>query len=288
MTEPQDFPLSFSQLDTVGTCGEKYRLRYVERERIQQQPSAAAIGGTVSHALADEIDRQLLAGAAWDDLPELAAKCAADVLATEIARAIEKSPDFADITTWHTYGRKSKQWPTAQNVDWFEAVAIPAAIGNYIEWRKAADFLTIYEIPGFGPAIEYPFEIQIDGRTVRGKIDRVFQDVNTGACVVVDLKNGARPKTTTQLGVYAKGLRETTDGTYRWGAYLHNLKYENRGGAKLTTPVDLNWWTDARLGRWYAPAKQAIETGVFMPVPGDNCMHCTVAHACDFYDATFV
>lgn len=284
MTAPST--LSYSQLDTLHTCGEKYRLRYIER--VQQQPSAAAIGGTVAHAAADEVDRQLLSGVkATGALIELATERAKVVLDQEVAYALEKSPDFADPDSWHMYGRGRLPYPAGgrQGLEWFKQVGIPAGIQNYVAWRAATPDLAVFEIPGFGPAIEYGWEIELNGKPHRGKIDRIFQDVNTGSCVVVDLKNGAKPPNHAQLGMYAKGMRETVEGVFKWGAYLYGLKYPDKGGAKLSTPIDLDWWTDERLERWYKPAHQSIEAGIYLPNPGASCMHCTLTHVCDFAKA---
>lgn len=58
--EPRESPfpphLSPSQISSMLTCGEQFRLQRVER--VPQRPMWASIGGTVVHKLTEELDRE--------------------------------------------------------------------------------------------------------------------------------------------------------------------------------------------------------------------------------------
>ncbi len=286
--------LSHSQLQTLKDCGEKYRLKYIERA--QPQPSAAAIGGTAIHAATDAIDRMILIGHNdYEELARAGAWEANNSIGDSLQEVQEKSPDYVDPATWHTYGRWTRQWPHGQDLAWFQKVAIPAGINNYIRWRSTTVDLVPWDAPDFGPAIELPFETTIFDRPVHGKIDRIFQSTSNGALVLLDIKNGPKPKNSAQLGTYANAMRTAyPDLTFRWGTFLTGLKYDPNNpklktkAAKLTLPIDLDYWTEDRLARANVHAIFAIENGIFIPNPGEQCQHCTFTKSCDFYQAALV
>jgi len=272
--------LSYSQVNTLRTCGEQYRLRYIEKA--PRRPGCAMIGGTVIHSAADAVDEAILSGEANpESLVKLAAEAAELKLKSEIERAIEHSPEYTDLSTWQRYGRKTKTTPNAQDIDWYRAVAIPAAIQNYVSWRLKSAFLVPMNIPGWGPAIEVPFQLTIAGRQVRGYIDRVFVSTDTGVPVVVDLKSGQKPKTDEQLGLYATALRATLPGEFKWGAYLYGWKNPEKP-ATLTAPIDLSYYTDEMLSQTYGDAALAIDQSLFVPNPGEACFHCQLIDSCKF------
>jgi hypothetical protein len=57
------------------------------------------------------------------------------------------------------------------------------------------------------------------------------------------------------------------------------------GTAKMTPPLNISHWTDAKLRQVYLPATQQIESGNFVPHPGPDCFHCGVSEHCDFVQA---
>lgn len=272
--------LSYSQISTYRTCGEQYRLRYVAG--VPRQPNVAAFGGTATHAAADVVDRRILEGDRDPQaLFDAAISEAESVLSKSVDSAIRKNPEFADERTWKTYGRYTKEWPLAQSVAWYRKLALPAGVMNYINWRTATPDLVPMDIPGFGPAIEVPFIVYLGDTPVRGYIDRVFESVMTGSRVVVDIKHGAKPQTDEQLGLYAKALRSSLPGEFRWGAYLYGLKYSDKPG-KLTEPLDLHHWTDEKLAAVYLESQRGIKAELYIPHPGDACFHCAVAGSCTY------
>ena len=283
MTAPRY--LSHSQLSTLRDCGEQYRLRYTER--LERQPMTAAVGGTIIHAVSETIDQHLLQGV--NDAPTLKDAASAEaqlVLDRELAYVAEHSPSFTDPSTWLSFGKSGYQ-----NLSFYMLEAVPAAIDNFIAWRAKTPNLVPLHIPNFGPAIEWPFVVAYMGRELRGVIDRIYQDVNTGVCVIVDIKSGAKPKNLSQLGRYGYAVRAQDNpvlSKVRWGSYLYNLRRPSGDRVKPTymSPVDLNWWTDQRLERYDSAAISMVEQGLFVPNPGEACFMCTLKHHCDFIEAS--
>jgi PD-(D/E)XK nuclease superfamily len=266
---------SFSQISQLRTCGEQYRLERIEK--LPQRPSCAAIAGKVVHAASETIDWAIHAGTGFD-LRDLALEDADIALRKEIEEA--SVGEFTDPLTWKRYGRPTSEKPNGEDIEWFRTVGIPKCIDAYVAWRLATPDLTLLDIPGFGPAIEVPFDTYIGGQHVRGYIDRVFVSPD-GVPYLCDLKSGQKPKTSEQLETYRYALLTGAGIDVRWGGYLYGLKH---GEAKLTPPIELGW-SEEKLARLYVQANTLIEQGIFIPSPGDSCYHCAVAAHCDYAQA---
>jgi putative RecB family exonuclease len=268
---------SFSQINQLRTCGEAYRLERIEK--MPQRPSCAAIAGKVVHAASETIDWEIKDGAASAEYIREAAQIDAnDALDKEIEQA--SVGDFTDPATWKRYGRPTIEKPHGEDIEWFRTVGIPKCIDAYVSWRLATPDLTLLDIPGFGPAIEVPFDTYIGGQHVRGYIDRVFVSPD-GVPYLCDLKSGQKPKTSEQLETYRYALLTGAGIDVRWGGYLYGLKH---GEAKLTPPIELGW-SEEKLARLYVQANLLIDRGIFIPHPGADCFNCAVSQHCDFAGA---
>jgi hypothetical protein len=267
---------SFSQISQLRTCGEQYRLERIEK--LPQRPSCAAIAGKVVHAASEIID-WMIHDSDYGDIRQVlvlrANAVAVDALDDEIQQA--SVGEFTDPLTWKRYGRATSEKPNGEDIEWFRNVGIPKCIDAYVAWRLATPDLTLLDIPGFGPAIEVPFDTYIGGQHVRGYIDRVFVSPD-GVPYLCDLKSGQKPKTSEQLETYRYALLTGAGIDVRWGGYLYGLKH---GEAKLTPPIELGW-SEEKLARLYVQANLLIEQGIFIPSPGDSCYHCAVAAHCDY------
>lgn len=268
---------SYSQLNQLRKCGHQYKLERVEHKL--RRPSTPAVAGKIVHKATEEIDRQL------DDDPAVypdqllrGGLEAAELHAPEMIA--EDSKHFPP-DQWKRYGRKTLEKPNAEDINWFLAEGIPNAIRAYVDWRLAyLELFKLAEIPGFGPAIEVPFNYYLpNGQLVHGWIDRVFTNEVSGGYYPVDLKSGRKPDTDEQLGLYGAALKKALGWDVRWGYYLYGLK---TGEAKLTPPLDIAHWTDAKLASIYMPAAELIERQLFIPQPGENCFHCGVSQHCEY------
>lgn len=263
---------SQSQINQLRTCGLQYKLERLDR--VPSRPSCPAVAGKIFHSASEEIDKLLHRSpdAGQRELVQLGADIVNDIYDAAIAEESEHfSPD-----EWKRYGRKTKAKPNAEDMDWFRDEGIPNMIVAYVDWRLFYGW-RLAEIPGFGPAIEVPFNYYIDGILVHGWIDRVFEE--NGQPFPVDLKTGQKPKTDEQLGLYGAALKAGLHWDIKWGYYVYGLK---TGEAKTTAPLAIDHWTDEKLGLVMRPAQQQIVSGIFIPHPGDDCFHCGVNHVCDF------
>lgn len=256
---------SYSQINSVRNCGESYRLERIER--VPQRPSCAAVGGVVVHTATELVDMMIHQG--FGAHRDALSSDANEAAVTAMDREIDKRTGDYPVEAWKQYGR--------QDIVWFREVGIPQSIDAYINWRLATG-LELAVLPDFGPAIEVPFSFYLGQQQVKGFIDRVFQTAS-GEFLLVDLKSGTKPKTDEQLGTYRKALYAGAGLDVTWGAYLYGLK---SGEAKLTPAIDLTHWTDEKLERLYVEGNRLISLGIFIPHPGDQCIHCSVSSHCQF------
>lgn len=275
---------SFSQIDSYRKCGWAYKLRRIDR--LPERPNCAMMAGGAVHKGTEAVDWALLEKDSWteDDLAHIVGigvRAAREALNEE---AVKASVNYPDQDDWKRYGRATKDKPKAEDLSWFREVGIPQSIQAYVDWRVAnASTLALADIPGFGPAIEVPFEYyQLDGSKTVGWIDRVFTNKDKTGFYPVDLKNGQQPKTDEQLGLYSQALKAGLGWEPTWGYFLYGLK---TGTAKLSKPLDLTHWSREKLQTVYGMADQGIKLGIFVPQPGEACFHCLVADHCEFYQA---
>jgi hypothetical protein len=240
------------------------------------------VAGVAVHVGTELVDEQLLDGSSDR---EVIVACATAASLTKLDSEVEHYREKGwEPDQYKRYGRtaKSGEKPNGEDVDWFRRIGIPNSIAAYVDWRLAHPNLLIAEVPEFGPAIEVPFNYYIGGQLIHGWIDRIFTDAEQGGHYPIDLKSGAKPKTTEQLGLYAAALKKALGWEIEWGYYLYGLK---SGTAKLTPPLRVSNWNDERLGQVYLPATTLIDLGIFIPNPGEACFHCSVSDHCPFSEA---
>lgn len=266
---------SYSQVRQLRTCGEQFRLERIERK--PSRPSAPAVAGTAVHTGTETADAHI------DDTEltrSIVVDLALDAALVELDAQIEKftaqgwPPD-----TWKRYGRKTKEKPNAEDIEWFRQVGIPNSIAAYVDWRLATPDFVLAEVPGFGPAIEVPFNYYVEDQLIHGFIDRIFTSKSVGGYYPIDLKSGQKPDTDEQLGLYGRALKKALDWDVEWGYYLYALK---TGTAKITPPIRISHWDDDKLGSIYLPATKLIDLQIFIPHPGDACFHCGVSDHCPY------
>lgn len=279
--------LSYSKVNQLLTCGEQFRLERIEH--LGGRPSSASIAGRIIHSATEAVDRKLftLTEANYPPRPDVSLldelyedwTNAANVAHAE-AMAEYATTEYANPSTWLSYGRPTQGKPHGEDLAWFVKVAIPAALEDYIEWRLQGDW-DVMAMPDGSPAIEIPFTFELpSGLPLRGVIDRVLVSTKTGQPLIVDLKSGQKPKTDGQLALYRFGLEKLIPfRMFGWGAYYYGMK---RGGT-FTQPIDISHWTPEMLQRVYETADTIIAQRLFVPNPGEHCWHCPVQKHCDFF-----
>lgn len=290
---------SYSAVKSLRTCGEQYRLERVEK--VTQRPQAAAIAGRTVHQATELVDYEIASGETDKQvLFYEATRYASEVLDKEIEQNL--SADYLTPDTFRSFGQ-SKLRPQGQDIEWHRGIGIPGSIQNYITWRL--DTVPHYEVmvlPSGELAIEIPFEIQLSDLiqdpmlgivnrsvTIRGQIDRVFVDTTNGSSIVLDVKNGPKPETTEQLGLYREAMNQLhPDGAPYFGSYLYGLKPGSKTGVRQTFPNAMLNWGYSELAKVYTEADQQIALQLFVPNPGKACFMCNVSDQCSFYQASIV
>lgn len=168
---------SYSQVSQLRTCGWAYKLERLDR--VPSRPSCAAVGGTVVHSGTELVDHILHSNPTASRLEVSDWGCLEADKALDAAIAKYAGKDWP-VDTWRMYGK--------QDIAWFRETGIPNSVRAYTDWRFDNPEFVLAEIPGFGPAIEVPFNYFIDGQLIHGWIDRIFTNADGSDFYPVDLK----------------------------------------------------------------------------------------------------
>lgn len=257
--------LSYSAVDNLATCGERYRLERIVQ--VPQEPAWWFIGGSAIHRATESIDRGEFSDpeAAWQEAWNL---------------QIEEDVPDGDLSRVRSGGRATKEWPNRENKEWWEhhgPKMVEAYRDKMIELARKG--WNLWEPVADQWAVELPFEVEIGGVLVKGAVDRVYVDPD-GQLVVVDLKAGSRkPESTMQLGVYAVALEKIFGTKPALGSYFMARK------AELTDPMSLLHYTENVIGSIFATGKRMIEAEIFLPHVSGLCNSCGVSKHCTVYSA---
>jgi hypothetical protein len=260
--------LSHSTLEDYATCGEKVRLRKIEK--VPQKPGWALVGGSHVHAVTENLDLQDFG---------VPAEGPTSFSATWDQAVTEKEEESGyGREEWKASGRSSKAYPNKEDYGfWLDNG------DTYVNnWRRfvTSSSYQVWIMPDGLPAIELGLEGMVGEVPVRGYCDRIMEDTRTGSLVVIDIKSGAnRPKGPKQLVLYRHLLQRLfgPEVPLRYGAY-----YMVRDGV-LTDPVDVESLDDGRLEHNYADAWEGIQAGRFIPSLSMLCGSCGVRDYCYEY-----
>jgi len=173
-------------------------------------------------------------------------------------------------------GRPTKANPGGEDLTWWENQG-PAYIQSWISWRQQNPNLHMWQIDG-QPAIELPVsaEIDVDGESVelKGFIDRVFVDADSGTLLIVDLKTGKSTPEGLQLAFYRRALKATHGVHAQYGSY-----WMAREGT-LSGVVDLDNYPDEAVDYWVRTTVRGIRNEVFLPRVSSMCKGCGVRDHC--------
>lgn len=173
-------------------------------------------------------------------------------------------------------GRPTKANPNGEDAVWWQANA-PAFIQSWITWRQNNPNLHILNLDGTpGIELEVKATVDVDGKDVllKGFIDRVFTDANTGDLLIVDLKTGRNAPAPLQLAFYRRAMKQTYGIDAGFGGY-----WMAREGT-LSTIHDLSQYPDAVVDYWIAQTYRGITNGIFLPQVSSLCKGCGVQKHC--------
>jgi putative RecB family exonuclease len=233
--------LSYSAIDTYETCPAKFRFRY--QDRVPAGPSPIlAFGDSLHRALHRFHSRPVPVA---PSLPELL-EYLDDEWVTEGTAEAEQA----------AYRQHARQVLTLYHRD------------------NAAD----YRIPA---ALEFRFEIEVEGVTISGVIDRMDR-LPGGGYEIIDYKTNrrlpprSRVNSDLQLSIYHLAAREV------WGIEPERLTlYYLLPGQRMTTSRNVAD-VDA-LRRRIAAVAERIEHGLFEPRENPLCGWCDYRHVCPLF-----
>jgi len=259
---------SYSQLDLFLTCGECYRLKYVER--IPEAPSVWSIGGTAFHSCAEWLlkgDLDVSDGTfgierivnAWEVAWQIAHS---DVVTRPMPEGTDPDPD-----TWRAAdkGRETPFW-------WRHAG--PRMVGDFAAWW-ARSGLSVFSLrddeAGHDvPLLEHELLVELGGVPVRAIPDALVVDEH-GQVDVLDYKSGkadgVRRKDPFQLCVYAAAVHAGLGFRPTWGLFY---------GTRLAEayPHDLSRWSTDQIGEMFARFDADELAGIYKQNPGRHLGLC--------------
>lgn len=185
--------------------------------------------------------------------------------------ALAAKPD----ANWRAGGRKTKALPNGEDANWWLANGT-AMVTAYYRWRSLNPNISIWYTPNGTPAIELEVNMRLEDDTmVKGYIDRVFQDFDSGELLIVDLKTGKNTPGPIQLAVYNLALQHTFGLTAKFGAY-----WMAREGT-LDTIHDLTRLPPNMVSRWFRDVNKSLNAEIFVPHVGMmSCGWCGVKDHC--------
>lgn len=148
---------------------------------------------------------------------------------------------------------------------------------TYLE-NSAKERLRPWTLPDTGlPAVEVAFEEDFGGIPVKGFIDLVLEDMDTGALLVRDVKTGAKkPVGRFQLDTYRLALRKKYGVTADWGDYW---MCKDEGPS---SPEYLGSTPEVLISSQYQIVDEAINLELWGANIGEHCGRCDVAKHCPF------
>lgn len=281
MTLPR---MSHSRYDDFASCGEKYRLKRIEK--VPTSPGIYRVAGTAFHEWTDMFDTS----PPWDtEVPH--EEWYVQRMDELIAEDEEKSgfpfqewdnPDLTTLGKWRADQAKvaatgsppKVAHPNMKALDEFRSKVGPDMIRKYIDWRAQSAW-RIATING-EPCIELKLTFTIQGVEHVVVIDRVFERPEEGDLIVVDTKTWSKRRVTAQLPTYLVAVRQVASNV---GGATY---YEARRGT-ITEIKTHKYWDEDRLAALYVQAAHMISEEWFLPRPSGDCGMCDVKRHCRYY-----
>ena len=161
--------------------------------------------------------------------------------------------DLSDTSNWRVAAARTR---SPEDKDWWFTNGYKF-FNNWVDWRKANPHLQIARTKDGTLAVELEMEPKINGISIKMVVDRVFQDVNTGEYLIVDLKTGKKtPTMSLQLGFYSYGLRKV------YNLDVTNGYYWNARMGELSMPFDLAAYSDSKIETMVQMFDTARKSGI--------------------------
>lgn len=255
---------SVSQINQYERCPYSYKLQRVDKA--WQRPAAWLAQGSAVHSVAEHVWRRKLAG------NPMSLEEAHELFREQYSKEVS---EYTEITPNWDFWFASGPYRGAADVERRYNIGLEQ-VTKFLTWIDNHPEEMIWIAPDGTPAIELPFDIDLDGVLVRGYIDAVL--CGWDGPTVRDYKTGNSPGDDFQLAVYAVALAELYDiPPPKFGDY-----WMGRSG-KPTLPYDLSYWTRERVSARFRELEENVQAQRFPPLPSaDKCRFCSVASACDY------
>jgi len=263
--------LSFSQLSTYHSCGEKWRLQKVER--VPQEPQGAWIGGRAVHRAIQESERE----GWWPDEDTWRGPEGAMIafFLAELERGVAEDGG-SEAIRWG--GRKDRQGNPGEDLAW---------------WRKNGEFMlrryvdtrvTLAEA-GYEPiegGVEMKVVAEVGGIPVVGYLDKFLMH-EAGEPVILDYKGGQIGRADPlQFATYAALLERSRGIVVERGLAIFLRAAD---AARRIAPVRFAELVP-RMDEVYEAAVAGISAGLFPVRPGPFCPSCSVRDSCWYWRGT--
>jgi hypothetical protein len=192
----------------------------------------------------------------------------------------EKAARLKSGTTINASGRLLKTGigkgggPNKKDEEWARHYG-PIMVQNWLDWRAANNYkVALFDAPDgkMIPGVELKVAKPLGGYPYVGYIDRVLVDGN-GEYLVVDLKTGNPPQSTTQLKAYAAQLRAA-------GIPVAKAAYWMGMDGDVLEWVPMSTRGDAYIETWLNNVGRGLEAGIFPASPSTFCKACPVREYC--------
>jgi putative RecB family exonuclease len=191
-------------------------------------------------------------------------------------RIAEQREIQPDDSGWLTGGRTKVQTDIDRRRDRVAAHTrgyIAYSLEHEHEFRPA-------ELPDGRPAVEVPWELEMNGVIVRGFTDLVLKWAD-GQHTIRDLKTGNKlPSDPLQLAFYALA----------WEKYFGDrIEYGDFYMCKNDLPTEMFYlgdYPEAVMAAWVEMMHRSERSGIYLPNGGDFCRVCTVRKYCSLMGAS--
>lgn len=274
-----EFPLylSPSQISSMLTCGEQYRLTRVKR--VPERPGWGSVGGSAVHRMTEDQDRARLD-------PNQVVHDWMYYWNEALDEKKERSPQYLE-SEYYCGGRASKAWPKKENPDWWHHHG-PKFVERWGQWLEACG-LEIWEYPSMEtgelvPAIELEVYAERPGMQfyVKSIIDRVLVDAE-GLLYIVDIKSGSHiPAWPQQLALNNLGFKQHLEACpHALGASYAGFWKAREGGIAGGSWTPLDRYDDEWVWGEVEKAYKMRDQHLFIAQPTNLCKSaCGVAKFC--------
>lgn len=259
---------SHSAYEDYASCGEKFRLKRVEK--VPDQPGLARTAGTAFHTWTEDYDR-CEHQSQRDELLGLWEHYLDEALTKDEEKSGVGRGEFT------VSGQRTKEKPNKEDLAYWTETLGPGLLEKYAKWADSNDWTIAQDLPqdanGNTSGIEYEVTYRVGQVQEKGYLDRVYYDEH-GNLGVVDIKTWSRKRVTIQLPGYLVALQKRGVNA-RWGSYYHARQ------GKADPPVFYGW-DERKLAFAYEQAAVMEAQGFYLPRVSDDCNWCSVKKHCRF------